>query len=187
MMSKKPTKKPDEARIRGYLYRNLAMRDWARKMLYQKAVAKFEDAKMINKLLDEFEEEGMLCDVRFAEGYIRSARDYRGYGPIKTRMRLMEKGVKNSLFEDYLCESHDIWVLRCFEARQKRFGALPDSVDDKSKQFRFLQQRGFNGTQIKLAFFDSLPFDVDSIELPEIENQEAISLEDIVEVTRGVG
>jgi len=178
-MSKKPFKKPDKNRVRGYIYRNLAMREWARKMLFQKTVAKFEDIKMIYELLDEFEESDLLSDKRYSEAYIRSARDYRGYGPIKTKMRLMEKGVSYSLFSEYLAENHDIWVIRCYKAREKRFGAMPETIEEKSKQYRFLSQRGFNERQIKIAFFAELPFDESNVELPEIENQEEVSLDDI--------
>lgn len=178
-MSKKILKKPNKERVRGYVYRNLAMREWARKMLYQKTVAKFDDAKMVNDILDEFEESDLLSDKRFAEAYIRSARDYRGYGPIKTKLRLMEKGVKSNLYSEYLAERHDIWVLRCCKARDKRFGVLPETMTERAKQYKFLQQRGFRDDQIKLSFKSELPFEESEVQLPEFENQEAVSLEEV--------
>jgi regulatory protein len=178
-MYKKCNKKPDKQKIRGYIYRNLAMREWARKMLFKKAVAKFEDASMVNEILDEFQENGLLSNIRFAEAYIRSCRDSRGYGPIKTKMRLMEKGVSPSEYEHYLCENHDIWVIRCRKEREKKFGMMPDCIEDRAKQQRFLQQRGFNGKQIRYAFSVDLPFDEYEVELPEDENQEKVSLEDL--------
>jgi len=178
----KPAKKPDKTKVRGYIYRNLAMREWARKMLYQKAVAKFDDPKMVNDILDEFEEQDILSDKRFAEAYIRSARDYRGYGPTKTKMRLLEKGVNSSLFSEYLAESHDIWTLRCHVERKKKYGAMPETMEEKSKQYKFLQQRGFRDSQIKLSFKEQLPFDPESVELPEFENQDEVSIEEMVSV-----
>ena len=178
-MQKNKKTKPDKQKIRGYIYRNLAMREWARKMLYQKSVAKFEDAKLVNEVLDEFEEQGLLCNVRFAEAYIRSSRDSRGYGPIKTKMRLMEKGLTTNQYDHYLCENHEIWCIRCHKVREKKFGQMPECIEDKAKQQRFLQQRGFNSKQIKHAFMTELPFCTEDVELPEVENQEQVILEDI--------
>lgn len=178
-MHKKIKKKPEKQKIRGYVYRNLAMREWARKMLYQKVVAKFEDTKMVNEVLDEFEDEGLLCNIRFAEAYIRSSRDSRGYGPIKTKMRLIEKGLSTHQYDHYLCENHEIWSIRCHREREKKFGQMPESLEDKAKQHRFLQQRGFNNIQIKHAFMNDLPFCVAEVELPEEENQKQVSLENI--------
>tara|TARA_R110001583_G_scaffold131248_7_gene282960 strand:- start:903 stop:1463 length:561 start_codon:yes stop_codon:yes gene_type:complete len=178
-MYKKTSKQPDIQTIRGHIYRKLALREWARKMLFKQAFDKFKDAALVNEVLDEFEENDLLSNVRFAEAYIRSARDSRGYGPIKTKMRLMEKGVSTQQFEHFLCENHDIWNVRCHTAREKKFGQMPDNMEDKAKQQRFLIQRGFNGDNIKHAFMHELPFSVEDIVLPEIENQESVSLDDI--------
>jgi Uncharacterized protein conserved in bacteria len=42
------------------------------------------------------------------------------------------------------------WQQRASRARNKRFGhQLPTNYQDKAKQSRFLQQRGFSGEQIR--------------------------------------
>lgn len=179
MFSKKQKKSIKRPEMVGVVYRNLATREWARKMLFLKLNDRYEDADMLNSVLDEFEEEGLLDDKRFAECFIRDARDFRGYGPLKTQSMLSQKGVDSALFMDYLASDHPIWLLRAIEQRNKRFDLLPAEQDDKAKQYRFMQQRGFTSEQIAAALKSTLFISDTNIVKPEEEVDNNISIEEI--------
>lgn len=172
----------DAKKAHGYVYRNLAMREWATKMLLQKLVGRYgqEHKSALQDILDEFTEQGLLSDQRFAHYYVRDCRDHRGYGPVKTKMMLMEKGVSTQIFEEYLAVSHDIWFVRAAQAQHKKYGGQPDTMDEYASHTRFLSQRGFTPAHIKAACYNNAYWRDNEVMLPEEEREERhISLADV--------
>ncbi len=102
----------------------------------------------IDKVVEQLLHDKYLNDSRFAEVFIRSKVN-RGVGPIKIRLELQQRSVDESLIDAYLDFNQPEWFKRAKEARCKRFGEnLPDEMNEKAKQIRFLQQRGFTQKQI---------------------------------------
>ncbi|MBI3576383.1 MAG: regulatory protein RecX [Gammaproteobacteria bacterium] len=97
------------------------------------------------------EAERLLSDDRFVEMLIR-ARRRRGYGPVRIRGELREKGVINEVIDRWLdVGSHD-WVEEVKRVCRRKYGGkLPKSLSERAKQARFLQYRGFTFDQIQQA------------------------------------
>ena len=95
--------------------------------------------------------QGVLSDERFAESLVRSRRR-RGYGPVRIRRELSEKG----LAADAVAQSVDLraadWMDEIERVRRKKFGEqLPRAIEERARQARFLQYRGFTFEQIQHA------------------------------------
>jgi len=134
--------------------RLLARREHSELELRHKlATRKFSEA-VIESVLVELLDEGLLSNQRFAGIYARG-RYERGYGPAKIQAELRERGIDGDLMERTLAELSQLWLDSAARQRHKRFGhRLPDEYLERTKQMRFLQQRGFTGEQIR-AVFDS--------------------------------
>lgn len=126
----------------------LARREHSRLELLRKLRQReYPDALIIPEL-DKLEAENLLSDQRFAESYINMRRK-AGFGPVRIREELRERGVSNALFDTYLDESDTIWVQQAAQVRAKKFGeACAVDFEQRVKQAKFLNYRGFNQQQI---------------------------------------
>lgn len=132
--------------------RLLARREHSVTELERKLAQRDHEADAVAEALAGLAAEGLQSNDRFAEAYVYS-RVQKGYGPERIRAELRERGVSDSLAECYLQPIAGQWHERIEQVRQKRFGAaMPESFEERVKQSRFLQHRGFNGWQIQQAF-----------------------------------
>jgi len=116
--------------------------------LVEKLKKKGHGSDDIDDVVAQLLKDKYLNDARFAEMFIRS-KSKRGIGPIKIQMELQQRSVDSSLIDEYLDFNQPDWFESAIEVRCKRFGeVLPDDVNEKAKQIRFLQQRGFTQKQI---------------------------------------
>ena len=84
-------------------------------------------------------------------------RTARGQGPVKIRHDLRERGIREDLATLYIDADRRKWCERALAVRHKRFGAgPPDDIRDRSRQARFLAQRGFEQEHIKFALDEKL-------------------------------
>lgn len=137
--------------------RLLAMREHSVKEISKKLFDKTEDSDgaevsaMIYAVIDDLVEKKYLSDERFAEVYVRS-RMNRGFGPIKIKAELRNKGVSNNLIQDYLVESAGVWFDNAKLQYQKKYAAAPIiDYNDWTKRARFMQSRGFSMEQIQVT------------------------------------
>lgn len=108
----------------------------------------------VHEALAVLVEDGLLSDARYAESYLRF-RMNKGFGPIRIREELRQRGVSNALIDDYVNFQDVCWVATAKAAWQKRFGgALPEDRQAWAKQMQFLQYRGFTTDQTKDIFKD---------------------------------
>ena len=115
----------------------------------EKAGFSIED---IDATLTQLQHAGIQCDARFTDSYIRS-RSHRGYGSIRIRMELKERGISDELIADGLQQADIDWFSLAVHVRCKRFGEQsPDDIKARLKQQRFLQYRGFTHEQIIESF-----------------------------------
>ena len=129
--------------------RLLARREHSALELRHKLAARRFGDELIDPLLAELGERGLLSDRRFADAYVR-ARFERGFGPLRIQSELQERGVPADLTARTLAELGGDWVESATWQRDKRFGvAPPGDARERAKQMRFLQQRGFTGEQIR--------------------------------------
>jgi len=132
---------------------SLAMREHSRQEIYNKLKKKpFSEGVDLDLLLNELEEKDYLNEDRFLESYIRS-RSQRGYGPVKIKHELKQKGLSDSQISSFITDCNIEWYELANSQRIKKFGdELPQEYKDKVKQMRYLFNRGFSTEQINACF-----------------------------------
>ncbi|MCW9059052.1 MAG: recombination regulator RecX [Gammaproteobacteria bacterium] len=129
----------------------LARREHSRLELARKLRQRGMAGADLEQVLDELAAARLLSDTRFAEEYARS-RASRGYGPLRIRAELRERGIDDAGIQAALAELGEDWCQQARAARQRRFGAeSPADLKERARQSRFLQQRGFSPEQIRQA------------------------------------
>jgi regulatory protein len=144
-----PDTSPRDARLAAM--RMLTRREYSRRELIQKLKHKGFNATLIEQIADDLAQEGLLSDERFAESFLRS-RMNKGYGPVRVRHELQQRGVSEEIIAATIVEEDPAWFELVRKVREKRFGArLPGQISDKLKQQKFLQYRGFTQQHLRYA------------------------------------
>ncbi len=128
----------------------LSRREHSSKEIYQKMSRKVESKEMLLESIKELERDGLLSDERFAESYFQS-RKRRGFGPLRIKSELIQRGVKESLF--YSLEKEIDWSSNALDALKKKLnGKVPQETKEILKLKNFLNYRGFEFQDIDKAF-----------------------------------
>ncbi len=129
----------------------LSRREHTRRQLFDKLRSRGFDESEISEALERLAGEGLQSDERFAEAWVYQ-RSQKGYGPLRIRRELAERGVADALIETALETGFD-WDASMRAQRQRRFGtALPDDYRERMKQARYLQNRGFSADAVMRLF-----------------------------------
>ena len=126
----------------------LARRDYSRYEIRVKLVSKQYDIRDIENVLDDFSRRGWQSDDRFAEAYI-CHRSKAGVGPLKIAHELKKKQVDSHRVERYLYSDKLDWSDCIQSVWRKKFNQVPCDFKAKSKQMRFLLQRGFEPDRVQ--------------------------------------
>lgn len=106
----------------------------------------------IDDTLAKLQQAGLQSDRRYAESFVNS-RISRGYGSVRIRMELKERGVASDIITDSLQQAEVDWFALAADVRSKRFGEKnPEDFKSRAKQQRFLQYRGFTHDEITESF-----------------------------------
>ena len=125
----------------------LARREHSRAELLAKLRRAGHGRDRAERAVEDLAGRGLVCDVRFAEAFIRS-RVERGSGPLRIRRDLEARGVEPSIVDRLLDADDGEWEARARGAREKRFGAEPPGGrNETGRQVRFLLGRGFTRRQ----------------------------------------
>ena len=134
-----PDTSPRDARIAAM--RLLTRREHSSQELKQKLIYKGFDPALVESLLRDLRQEGLLSDER------------RGYGPVRIKQELRQRGTNDEIIEAIIIENDELWFELARSVRQKKFGsALPQNLKEKLKQQQFLQYRGFSQQHMKFVF-----------------------------------
>jgi regulatory protein len=132
----------------------LARREHGVHELGAKLQAKGYAAQAVEAALVRLVADNLLSDVRFAEAFVHS-RYQRGAGPQKIRAELRARGIDAGLIDASIEVYNERWQTLVSEVRERKYGAAaPADFRERSRQMRFLQQRGFTAEQIARAFRD---------------------------------
>lgn len=132
----------------------LARREHSERELSRKLASRGYDEAVIGDTIEGLVAEGLLSNDRFVESFIHS-RYQRGQGPLKIRAELRERGIADVMIDNCLAAYADRWRELAGQVREKKFGAsLPGDFRERSRQMRFLQQRGFDTEQIRSVLRD---------------------------------
>lgn len=125
----------------------LARREHGRVELSRKLQRKGAPAELIESALDRLADEGLLNEGRYLDAYVAS-RARAGYGPLRIREELAQRGLLKAQVEEALQACAVDWSEALQELWRRRFGVLPGDVREKARQGRFLAYRGYSMEQI---------------------------------------
>lgn len=124
---------------------------------YQELVEKIgqrvpqEDAESICGMLDQLVQDGLQDDGRYAEMLLRSRAD-RGYGPLRIRMEMAQRGLDRALIESVLERCAIDWFSLARQQCEKKFGVTSfTDWNSRGKAGQYLQRRGFTSDQVRRA------------------------------------
>ncbi|MHC8368287.1 recombination regulator RecX [Pseudomonas sp. ZT5P21] len=130
----------------------LARREHGRVELTRKLRQRGALPEMIDTALDRLTEEGLLSESRYLESFV-SYRARSGYGPMRIREELSQRGLQRSDIELALRESGINWQEQLEDTWRRKFsGHLPIDVRERAKQGRFLSYRGYPMEMISRLF-----------------------------------
>ncbi|MGV6473391.1 recombination regulator RecX [Azotobacter vinelandii] len=126
----------------------LARREHGRVELARKLARRGASAELIETVLDRLANEGLLSEFRYLEAFVAS-RARAGYGPLRIREELAQRGLPRQAVEQALRESGLDWGELLVDTWRRRFaGRLPEDAREHARQGRFLGYRGFSPEMI---------------------------------------
>ncbi len=163
--ARKPPDDPASAEAaRGRAIGMLSRRDYPRAALK----ARLADSGFVEQAAESavatLEGERLVNDERYVEAAV-AGRTARGQGPIRIALELRRQGVAASLVATAVDAKSPAWAERARELRRRRFGEEPPrDRKERTRQVRFLLQRGFTGEHVRHALDGRLG---DDLELEE--------------------
>jgi regulatory protein len=129
--------------------RYLSTREHSRLELGRKLARYAEEGDDVDALLDFLEKNNWLSQERFAESLIhrRAAR----YGNSRVVAELQSHGVNGEALTELKSGLADSETTRACEVWRRKFGAVATDAAGRSKQMRFLLQRGFSQRAVRVA------------------------------------
>ncbi|MEJ1959268.1 MAG: RecX family transcriptional regulator [Nitrosomonadales bacterium] len=100
-----------------------------------------QETENLEILLDDLAKRNWLSDTRATEQIVQQHR--HRFGTQRITHELREKGISEELITAALPELKENELAAAREVWQKKFGALPQDTNEKAKQMRYLQSRGF--------------------------------------------
>lgn len=135
--------------------RFLASREHSARELAAKLRPYAEEGDDIESLIQWLQEKGFLSEKRFAETYAR--RKAARYGSRRILYELQDHHLADSVIQEITESLQETELQRAFALWERKFGKPPETLQEKAKQIRFLQQRGFPGNIIRQVIKGDLP------------------------------
>jgi len=135
--------------LKGRALRYLSQREHSRAELARKLAPHAESDEQLESLLSQLTSEGWLSDVRFAQSLIH--RRSQRYGIRRIAAELATHGLEACDQSTALADLDRTEAQRATDCWARRFKQAPQSSLERSKQQRFLLQRGFTPEVIRLV------------------------------------
>lgn len=120
----------------------LARREHGRVELSRKLRARGASDELIEPALTRLADEGLLSEARYLESFVRM-RANAGYGPLRIREELTQRGLVREDVEQALSDSGFDWGEQLRDVWSRKFGVLPGDQRERARQGRFLSYRGY--------------------------------------------
>jgi regulatory protein len=133
--------------LKGRALRYLSQREHSRAELARKLAPHAESDEQLQALLDQLGSEAWLSDARFAQSLAH--RRAQRYGIRRIAAELATHGLQDSDQAAVLADLQQTEIQRASQCWARRFGQAPQSALERSKQQRFLLQRGFTSEVIR--------------------------------------
>jgi regulatory protein len=128
----------------------LARREHSRDELARKLLRRLEagqDPAEVEAVLDELQRRDLLSERRYADAVVRT-RAAR-YGDARLAQDLKARGVPADTTKSALASLGDSELQRARAVWARRFGAVPTDLQERARQARFLERRGFSAAVIR--------------------------------------
>ena len=99
------------------------------------------------KIVEELKTKGLQSDYRFCESFVNSKK--RKFGLQKISYELKQKEIDNFLIEEFIDALKDEEYESARLVWKKKYTSLPSDLNEKNKQIKFMQNRGFSFDTIK--------------------------------------
>lgn len=142
-----------EPTLRERALRLLARREHSRTELARKLKAHSGTEVELDALLDDLSRRKLLSDERYAES--RAHVLSRKYGAARIAHELRSMGVDEQLADRALKAARVTEVERAREVWRRKFRGAPRTREDRARQMRFLQSRGFSFDAIRAVVGDT--------------------------------
>jgi regulatory protein len=129
--------------------RYLSTREHSRLELGRKLARYAEDNDDVEALLDFLEKNNWLSQERFAESLIH--RRAGRYGNSRVLAELQTHGIGGEAMAELKAGLADSETARASEVWRRKFGKIAEDAAERSKQMRFLLQRGFSQRAARAA------------------------------------
>jgi regulatory protein len=127
----------------------LSTREHSRLELARKLSRYAEEGDDVEALLDFLEKNNWLSQERFAESLVH--RRAGRYGNARVLAELQQHGVDGEAFDELKSELKETETKRAREVWRRKFNRVPQDAEERSKQMRFLLQRGFSQSAVRAA------------------------------------
>ena len=140
---------PPRISLKARALRYLSAREHSRLELARKLTRHLQEGDDLDQLLDWLVAQKFLSDSRFAESLVnrRAAR----FGSSRILSELQTHGLDAAAVSTLRISLLEDENERAFQVWEKKFGTVATSHEERAKQMRFLQQRGFSHSAIQLA------------------------------------
>jgi len=115
--------------------------------LLQKLLPHAGDPAEVERLLDDLEKRGWLSEARFVEQLTMVRRRKFGAGRILHELR--EKGVSDAALEAARAQLKGSEIEAARAVWEKKFDSLPQTLEERGRQSRFLASRGFSPEAVR--------------------------------------
>jgi len=123
--------------------RLLASREHSRFELARKLRARGFAEGEVESALTDLVRDGSVSDARMAEAYA-AERLAKGFGPLRVRQELRQRGIADFLIDPHLDRSSGEWMRHLAAVHDKKFGnTVPSDAKELGRRARFLEYRGF--------------------------------------------
>lgn len=110
-----------------------------------------DDGMTVEDVIVRLGDNNYLNDQRMAENMV-SRLLRKQYGPLRIRLELRQKGIEQDVADKAISDSGVDWLQMASDSRRKKFGdERPADVNEKIRQMRYLQSRGFTMDMINEA------------------------------------
>ena len=138
-----------ELSLKARALRYLSTREHSRRELGRKLARYAEEGDDVEALLDFLEKNNWLSQERFAESLIH--RRAGRYGNSRVVAELQQHGVNGEALAELKSGLADSETARACEVWRRKFGKVAADAAERSKQMRFLLQRGFSQRAVRVA------------------------------------
>jgi regulatory protein len=136
-----------EPTLRERAIRLLAGREHTRAELARKLARHATPDDNIEGLLDDLSQRGQLSEARYAEARARQLS--RKYGSARIAHELRAKGLSKEAADAAATAARTTELDRARDVWRRKFRAPPQTREERARQVRFLQSRGFSFDAIR--------------------------------------